>query len=31
MPTDNNISIKVSNKISKYVDFEIEIEKIQHL
>ena len=26
-PTDNNISVKEWNKISKYKDLEIEIEK----
>ena len=27
VPTDNKMSIKESNKISKYKDLEIEIEK----
>ena len=30
-PTDNNISVKEYNKTSKYIDLEIEIEKMWHL
>ena len=30
IPTDNNISIKEYNKISKYRELEIEIEKMWH-
>ena len=31
VPTDNNISVKEYNKISKKNDLDIEIEKIWHL
>ena len=31
VPTDNNISVKEYNEISKYKDLEIEIEKNWHL
>ena len=31
VPTDNNISVNEYNKITKYKDLEIEIEKIWHL
>ena len=30
VPTDNNISVKEYNKISKYKHMEIEIEKMRH-
>ena len=30
VPTDNNISVKEYNKISKYKDLEKEIEKMWH-
>ena len=30
MQTDNNISVKEYNKISKYENLEIEIEKMWH-
>ena len=31
VPTDNNVSLKEYNKIDKYKDVEIEIEKMWHL
>ena len=31
LPTDNNISVKEYNKISKHKDFEIYIEKWDNL
>ena len=31
VPNDNNLSVKEYNKISKYKDLEIEIEKMWHL
>ena len=31
MPRDDNISVKEYNKISKYKDLEMEIEKMWHL
>ena len=31
VPTDNNISIKEYNRISRYKDLKVEIEKIWHL
>ena len=31
LPTDNNVSVKIYNKTSKYTDLEIEIKKMWHL
>ena len=31
VPSDNNVAAKVSEKLSKYKDLEIEVEKMWHL